>query len=563
MRRPPLPPLTSFDQMAGFVQRAQELLTAATLRRLREAGVFLPSRAMAAPRILPWLAGRGPSLGLLSQLHAAAQPDKLALVDRHGALTWEEYDGRVNRVARSLEEMGVKPGQRVATLLRNGREHAEVILATQKLGVVAAPLNTWAKRAELEAVLERSPPAVLVYDTRHVEQLEGAVPDGVLQVAVGDPGDALEGAMAYQDLLDTATARAPSPITRDREPAKVIIHTSGTTGVPKAASRGTGGGQVAMLLSILRAVPYRHDEVVLLPAPMFHAFGLFTFAMTTGVGATILLPDRFDPEETLRWIDEHRATAVSLVPVMIRRILSLDEGARSRYDLSSLRILLASGSAMSPELRRRSMEFFGDVLYDLYGSTEAGWVAVASPDDIHRRPESVGKPVPGVEVVIFDDEGDGLPVGETGVIHVRSMARFEGYASGEEASERQGFLSIGDLGHLDDDGYLYVEGRADDMVVVGGENVYPAEIEEVIERLEGVEDVSVLGIPDEEYGEVLAAAVIGSVDPDEVRRACKEELASFKVPRRVEVVDELPRTSTGKVIRNELHDRLTAEEREG
>jgi fatty-acyl-CoA synthase len=298
-------------------------------------------------------------------------------------------------------------------------------------------------------------------------------------------------------------------------------------------------------------VPYRADDVIVCPAPLFHSFGLLTLTIQMAIGATIVLPEKFDPRETLELIERHRATAASLVPVMIRRILSLSDAEKQR-DLSSLRVLLASGSAMSPEMRRNTMELFGDVLYDLYGSTEAGWVAIATPEDIEENGETLGKPVPGVEVAVYDENRKRLDQGEHGELFIKSDMVFEGYASGEESKEIDGFLSIGDMGYLDEQGRLFVEGREDDMVVIGGENVYPAEIEEVIDGIDGVEDVAVIGVGDDEYGEVLAAFVVGSVDPEMVKEIAERELASFKVPRKVEIVDELPRTSTGKVQKKEL-----------
>jgi fatty-acyl-CoA synthase len=275
----------------------------------------------------------------------------------------------------------------------------------------------------------------------------------------------------------------------------------------------------------------------------------------------MVLPEKFDPEESLKLIEEHKATAASFVPVMIKRIVSLDDSVKKKYDLSSLRVVLASGSAMSPELRKAAMELFGDVLYDLYGSTEIGWATIATPEDMKSKPKTVGKAVDGIEVAVFSESGDRLPEGETGELFVKSSILFEGYTSGESKDERDGYMSIGDLGYLDGDGHLFIEGRADDMVVVGGENVYPIEIEELIESLTGVDEAAVLGVKDEEYGEVLAAFVVGSTSEDKVQSACEKDLASYKVPKRVEIVDELPRTSTGKVLKRELIESLEGAEK--
>jgi fatty-acyl-CoA synthase len=305
-------------------------------------------------------------------------------------------------------------------------------------------------------------------------------------------------------------------------------------------------------MALLSVIPFRRDDVIVCPAPLFHSFGLLTLTVGALLGATLVLPDRFDPEETLDLIERHRATASSLVPVMLRRIVTLPEGTLARHDVSSMRILLVSGSATPPELREAASALFGPVLHDLYGSTEAGWVSVATPEDAADHPASVGLPVPGVEVAVLDDAGRPLPAGQAGVLHVRSGAVFEGYTSGERAEARGGFLSLGDLGWLDEDGRLHVAGRADDMVVVGGENVYPAEVEEVLRALPGVEDVAVAGVPDEEFGQVLAAFVVGSVEPHDVIEGSRSRLASYKVPRHVRSVDELPRNASGKVLAREL-----------
>jgi fatty-acyl-CoA synthase len=362
-------------------------------------------------------------------------------------------------------------------------------------------------------------------------------------VPVGEP---------YEDELSAAGDGPPFPVTLSGRNPRIIIHTSGTTGTPKAASRSIASAGPGALVGLLGVVPYRSDDVIVCPAPLFHSFGLLTVSMTVLLGATLVLPERFDPTDTLALIERHRATAASLVPVMIGRILSLPGRDRTRHDLSSLRIVLASGSAMTPETRENAIELFGEVLYDLYGSTEAGWVAIAGPEDMAADPSTLGRPVAGVEVAIFDEEGRDVPTGETGILHIKSDAVFDGYASGEDVPGRDGYLSMGDLARLDEEGRLFVEGRSDEMVVVGGENVYPVEVEEVIEGVDGVRGAAVVGVPDEEFGQVLAAFVEGKVSPEQVTSVCQQELASFKVPRVIRIVDRLPRTETGKVKKQEL-----------
>lgn len=522
-----------------------------SIKALSQAGAMHPRSSLAMMRTLPWLIGRGPSLGILVQAHGMALGDKIAIHDRNGSLTWKELDTRSNQAAHALWQSGLRGGHKVATLLRNGREALEVALGAQKYGIIACPLNTWAKPKELKATMSAADPGLVVYDTKHADQVKECVPDDVPLVFVGDPADAIKDSIDYNDLLGDQPLGPPSPFTRDAGTPKVIIHTSGTTGTPKGASRNASAAGVAALANLLSVVPYRRDDVVFCPAPLFHSFGLATFTFATALGASLVLPEKFDPEESLRLIDLHRATAASFVPVMIKRIVNLDDEVKNRYDLSSLRVVMASGSAMGEELRKAATETFGDVLYDLYGSTEAGWVTIARPSDIAERPKSVGKPVPGIDIAIFDKDGNRVEGEEKGEIFIKSELLFEGYTSGDEKDERDGYMSIGDLGHFEDD-FLYIDGRADDMVVVGGENVYPIEIESVIESIKGVEDVTVTGVPDDEYGEVLVAFVVGSASEQEIKKVCKNELASYKVPKRVEKLDELPRTSTGKVLKREL-----------
>jgi acyl-CoA synthetase (AMP-forming)/AMP-acid ligase II len=547
-------------QAVGGLSPLLELANPQTVKRMREAGTMGPKSTVAVAAALPWLLGRGPSLGITSQMNALVVGGKTAVVDRGGSLTWRELDRRANRVGRALRNNGLKGGDRVGMLLRNTREFTEVALGSQKLGLIACPMNTWAKPKELTATLDGAEPAILFYDSQHAEQVQAAAPKVPLLVVVGDPAEGVEGSIAYEDLLDGCADAPVVPFTRDRGSPKVIIQTSGTTGTPKGASRDAAASGMGAMANLLGVVPYRREDIVFCPAPLFHSFGMATFTFATVLGATMVLPEKFEPEESLALIQEHRATAASFVPVMIKRIVDLPDMVKSKYDLSSMRIVLASGSAMSTGLRRAAVDVFGPVVYDLYGSTEIGWVAIATPEDMESRPSSVGRPVPGIEVAVFTDEGERLPPGRNGELYVRSDLLFEGYTSGEAKKEHDGYMSIGDLGRLDEDGYLFVEGRADDMVVVGGENVYPVEIEAVIESIKGVKEAAVLGVTDDEYGEVLAAFVSGSAGPDKVVEVCKKELASYKVPKRVEIRDELPRTSTGKVLKRELIEQLSGAE---
>ncbi|HEX2030083.1 MAG TPA: AMP-binding protein [Actinomycetota bacterium] len=539
--------MSPLDRLAALAA-LRGLARPSVLGRLLESGLVDARRLPATVRAAPWLLGRGASLGVLSRINAGALGDREALSDRLGTLSWRQLDDRAERVGRALVGLG---GGTVATLLRNGREQVEVLLGAQKAGLAVAPLNTWARGEELRSALAQAAPATVVYDTQHAEQLREAGVAGVRLADVGDGGDALAASVAYGSLVEHHEPGLP-PLGGPRGTPRIVIHTSGTTGKPKGAARRTGLGQAAPLVGLISVVPYRSDDVIVCPAPLFHSFGLLTATVAMLLGAKLVLPERFDPEGVLADVEHHGATAASLVPAMIHRIVELPDDVRGGYDVSSLRIVLASGSALGRGLRERARRTFGDVLYDLYGSTEAGWVAVATPEDMRRRPDAVGRPVPGVDVAVLSPAGDRLGPGETGELHVVTGATFEGYTSGEPPGRRPGHVSLGDLGRIDEEGYLFVEGRADDMVVVGGENVYPVEVEEAIQGLDGVDEVAVVGVDDEELGKVLSAFVVGRVDAEAVRDQCRKQLASFKVPRRVEVVDELPRTATGKVKKREL-----------
>ncbi|MEA2486446.1 MAG: hypothetical protein QOF16_100, partial [Actinomycetota bacterium] len=542
------------------LKQAAQFFNPHTMKELRKAGAMDPKAPLALARVLPWLLGRGPSLGIVCQMNAIVLGDKPAIHDRNGTLSWKEVDQRSNRAVHLLESHGIRPGGRIALLLRNGREIIELIFAAQKLGLVACPLNTWAKPKELKATLGQADPALLVYDGLHADLVKECAPTSLPLLRVGKEEESIDRAGDYETELMAQPATLPSPFSRESGSPRVIIHTSGTTGTPKGASRDSSAAGIGAMANLLTKVPYRRDDVIYCPTPMFHSFGLATWTFATALGATLVVPEKFDAEGSLRDIEKYSATAASFVPVMIKRILALDEAVSARYDLSSLRLVLASGSAMSPELRRDAMNLFGKVLYDLYGSTEIGWVTIATPEDMNERPHTVGKAVRGTEIAVFSDDGDKLPPGETGELYIKSDILFEGYTSGDSKEERDGYTTIGDVGHLDEDGFLFVEGRADDMVVVGGENVYPVEIEEVIEALGGVSEAAVLGVQDDEYGEVLAAFVVGGPSEDEIISACKKELASYKVPKRVEKLDELPRTSTGKVLKRELIESLEGAE---
>jgi fatty-acyl-CoA synthase len=524
------------------------LFRPSNLSVLWRAGVVDPRQTLSLLAATPWLAGRGPSLGILSRINARSVGAKAAIQDRHGALTWRALDARGNRLARALQEAGLRPGDPVATVLRNGREIVEVLLAAQKASLAFAPLNTWSSDPELRAALAGSRPRIVVADPRHAGPARAAVPDDVPVVVTGaDP----RAPSSYESMLAGRSSRALFPVGRGGG-ARIVVHTSGTTGRPKGATRDARTQSPQGLVRLLAVIPFHRRDVIMCPSPLFHSFGLLVLTLGTVVGATFVLPDRFDPHESLELIDGHGVTAVAAVPVMLHRMTAVpgDESG------ASIRIILSGGSALGRDLRGRLTERFGSVVYDLYGTTEAGWVAVATPEDMANHPGSVGRPIPGVDVSIVDPDGRPMSRGWSGQIVVGGDGVFDGYL-GDPA---RGPVSTGDLGRLDQDGQLWVEGRTDDLIVVGGENVRPAEIEEVIAGVEGVDEVAVGAAPDPEYGHVPAAFVVGTASDARIREACRTALASYKVPRHIVRRADLPRTATGKVLVRTLVDELEQKE---
>jgi len=356
-------------------------------------------------------------------------------------------------------------------------------------------------------------------------------------------------------IVEHAGRAVPLP---DRTP-QVVLLTSGTTGTPKGAPRHSGA-TLSPMGAILSKVPFRAGESTYVAAPMFHALGFTEMVVTVSLGSTVVVRRRFVPELVLEDIAKHRCTGLVLVPVMLRRIIDLIESAPGRFDTSSLRVVLLSGSQLEAELARRALRALGDVIYNFYGSTEVAWATFATPADLRAAPGTAGRAPFGTFVKLFDH--DGVPVvgpNRPGRIFVGNGFQFEGYTGGGSKDMINGLMSTGDVGHFDEAGRLFIDGRDDDMIVSGGENVFPGEVEELLITNEAIEEASVIGVEDPEWGWRLVAFVAlrpgRQLSEDEAREFVKANLARYKVPREVHFVDELPRNPTGKVLKRELEER--------
>jgi len=520
-----------------------------TLVTLTRAGIVHPERPdrlwHTARALLRY--GTTPAAGYT----AAARnfPDEPAVIDELGTLTFKEVDERSNALARAFAADGVQTGDGVAIMCRNHRGWIDAVLACSKLGANALFLNTAFSGPQLTDVARREKPRAVVYDQEFVAVLKEAGARRRRYVAwsegrTKDP--TLEALIAEGD---------PSPPPAPSEQGRAIILTSGTTGTPKGASRSMPKS-IDPIAALLSVIPLRAREKTMIAAPLFHAWGFAQWALGISLATTAVLKRKFDEEATLSLTAQHACSALVVVPVMIQRILELDDDVLDRYDLSHVRAVPVSGSALPGAVSDRWMDHFGENLYNLYGSTEVAWATIATPRDLREAPGTVGRPPRGSVVQIYDETGRPVPTGESGRIFVGNDVQFEGYTGGGNKDEIGGLLSSGDVGHFDDRGRLFIDGRDDDMIVSGGENVFPGEVEDLLHGHANVADVAVFGVDDDKYGQRLKAVIVkkGSLSEKDVKDYVKSNLAGYKAPRDVVFVDELPRTSTGKVLKRELRD---------
>jgi acyl-CoA synthetase (AMP-forming)/AMP-acid ligase II len=521
---------------------------ATVARTLFEAGLIAPVRPDRLVRVGRSLLRWGTTSAGAIAVAAARTPDQPAVIDELGTLTYGDLHRRANALASSLLAHGVRPGDGVAMMCRNHRGFVDVSTACSRLGAHALYLNTMFAAPQLTDVVEREDAKAIVYDEEFASVVEHARADRKRFVAWS------EGAGEDPRIEDLIAAGDPAGVPPPTEPGRVVILTSGTTGAPKGAQRSAAG--VAAAAALLSKIPVRARETTMIAAPLFHSWGLANYTLGVPLASTFVLRRRFDPEGTLEAVARHRATALVVVPVMLQRILELPEEVLDRYDASSLRIIAVSGSTLPGPLATRVMDRFGDVLYNLYGSTEVAWATIATPEDLRAAPGTAGRPPLGTVVKLFDEDDREVPRGQSGRIFVASGLPFEGYTGGETKATIGELMSSGDVGHFDAAGRLFVDGRDDDMIISGGENLFPSEVEDLLASHPAVREVAVLGVEDAEWGQRLKAVVAlhddAELSEQELKAYVKDNLAAFKVPRDVEFVDALPRNATGKVLKREL-----------
>ncbi|MEA5365547.1 acyl-CoA synthetase [Amycolatopsis sp., V23-08] len=527
--------------------------TARSVDVMRRAGLVPFPRVDEGLRSLVAIRKYGPFAGA-NHISARRDPTAVGIVDEVGPLTYKQLDDQSNALARAWSERGVKPGQVVAALCRDHRGLVLTMAAAGKLGVRLLLMNTGFAKPQLADVAKRENVTALVYDQEFTGLLD-AIPENVDRYLawVDDDSDLSDRDVPVLAEIIASTDDRPWPA--PAKPGGFVLLTSGTTGTPKGAPRPHTSALASA--QFLDRIPLRANEATYMGAPLFHGTGLSQFILSFALGSTVVMRRKFSPEETLRGVAEHKCTALVLVPTMLQRIVDLPKDVLGKYDTSSLRIIFVAGSALSPDLGNRANEAFGPVVHNLYGSTEVAVATVATPEDWVRAPGTVGRAPVGCKVALYDAKGGRITEPHvTGRVFVGSGLSFGGYTDGRHKEIIDGLLSSGDVGHFDEDGLLFIDGRDDEMIVSGGENVFPIEVENLLVEREDVLEAAVIGVEDPEFGQRLKAFVVladgADLDVDAVRDYVKANLARYKVPRDVEFLDELPRNATGKVLRTKL-----------
>ncbi len=484
-----------------------------------------------------------------------------------------EVADRAARMAGGLHKLGVKQGDSVCILMRNDIAFVETAYAAMRLGAYGVPVNWHFKPEEINYILKDSGTSALVGHADMLHQLREAIPAGVTVLSVPTPPEILktyqidpehlakpdfaidfESWLAQQQPYDGPVVPQPQN----------MIYTSGTTGHPKGVRRNAPTPQQIVAAEGMRAMIYglKPGARAILPGPLYHS-APNSFGIRSGrLGGVLVLMPRFDPEEFLRLVAEQRIDTIFMVPTMFIRLMKLPEELRGKYDVSSLRHVIHAAAPCPPDVKRAMIEWWGPAIYEFYGSTESGAVTFANSEDALKKPGTVGKISPGAELRFVGDDGRVLPQGEIGEIYSRIAANpdFTYHNKPEKRAEieREGFITSGDVGYIDADGYVFICDRKRDMVISGGVNIYPAEIELVLHAVPGVHDCAVFGIPDAEFGEALMAVVEPqpgvTLDVVDIRKRLKASLADYKVPKHVEIRQNLPREDSGKIFKRRLRD---------
>lgn len=489
-------------------------------------------------------------------------PDRTAIVFGDVRYSWREWNGRINQLAHALARLGLGRGDKVAVMLHNCHQILEVGQAAMKTGLVTVPLNYRLLGREIQYIVDNSDARALVVGAEFLPEIQpilhdlpGLVTGGCIVVGHAAPPAPFRD---YEDLI----AAEPTADPTDTAPPGInsMVYTSGTTGRPKGVYR-PGGIDPQVILAVVQGFGLQMgNEVHIVPAPLYHSAPGLGAVLTIALGGTLVVMDKFDPEQFLALTEREHVTSSFVVPTIVKRILALPDEVKRRYDPSSLRSLIVGAAPFPVETKKAAINYFGDCLYEYYGSTDAGLNTILPPSEQRARPASCGKPVGDNDIRILDDDGHELPTGEVGNIYITNgLVKTMSYYKDPEKTRdafRGGHMTVGDMGYFDADGYLYIVDRKTDMVISAGVNIYPAEIEDALHEHPAVLDVAVIGVPNEEWGEELKAIVQlhdgATASADDLIDFCRARLADYKRPRSVDFVAEVPRNPSGKLLKREI-----------
>ena len=491
--------------------------------------------------------------------HAANQPDKAAIIDGERRWTWREYHERRNRLARALAGLGLTAGEHAVLYAHNAAEVLLASAAVRAVGGIPVPMNHRLTAEEAAYILDNSDAAVLFAGEAFlptVERVRGGAARLRHVITIGE--ERRPWARHLEDLL---AASSSAPVDAPDGLGGSMVYTAGTTGKPKGARRH-GGDPRALLPRLAALNCVAPDDVHLVAGPLYHSAPGGFASYAHALGQTVVVMRKFDAEDALRTIARHRCTTTFMAPTLLKRIVDLPPAVRARYDVTSMRSIVMAAAPCPMRVKEEVLAYFGPVLYEFYGSTELGINTVLAPADMLRKPGSCGRAAPGVELAVLDDAGQAVKAGQPGELYVRRYeGMFDGYYKNEAATRdtaRGDWLSVGDVAWLDDEGFVYICDRKRDMIISGGVNIYPAEIEDVLHRHPAVEDAAVFGVPDAEWGERVHAALQlrpgAALTEADVRAFCKHHLADYKTPREVSFHADFPRDSAGKLVKRLLRD---------
>lgn len=537
-------------------------------RLSRQSGFLWSMTGAGLVELLKVFASNSQNPSLIYRVHARNSPSKPALIWRGRTTTWAELDERIDRFASGLARRGIGRKKSVILMMRNRQECVELGAAAARGGAAAVSISWRSTAKELTYLANHSGALGIVIEPELLHALEEASPElsetflSNVFVVGSAPVSSQRLRTTPLDSLLEEPARLDDMDPKADEDAAVVVYTSGTTGKPKGAVRKFPKDTMAAAMRFINETPMRVDDVHLVTCPLYHSTAFGFLSLSHVLGNTVVIMDEFKPEAFLDAIDRWGVTTTAMVPTMLHRVLDLPEETRRRYDTRSLRVVFSGGAPLPGPLAIDFMDTFGDIVYNFYGATETGLVTLAKPEDLRFAPGTIGKAVPGNDIRLLDDDKREVSPGVVGELYVKNKLLVAGYHKDQEATSASmidGYFSVGDLARRDRDGRYFIEGRKRDMVISGGVNVYPAEVEGVLEQHPDVAEVAVVGVPDREWGERVRAFVVKrsgtGVDEGALKAYARERLAGPKVPRDFVFIDALPRNPTGKVLKRELRER--------